>query len=37
VAPVDVTVGVTVTDATLFITLEVYDVVADVKAGDNDP
>jgi hypothetical protein len=37
VAPVEVTVGVTVTDATLFGTVEVYDVVPEAKAGDNEP
>jgi hypothetical protein len=37
VAPVEVTVGVTVTDATLFGTVEVYDVVPDANAGDSDP
>jgi hypothetical protein len=37
VAPVEVTVGVTVTDATLFATAEVYDVVPDAKAGDSEP
>ena len=33
VAPVEVTVGVTVTDATLFTTEAVYDVVPDTNAG----
>ena len=37
VAPVEVTVGVTVTDATLFGTVEVYDVVPDANAGDSEP
>jgi hypothetical protein len=37
VAPVEVTVGVTVTDATLFTIVEVYDVVPEAKAGDNEP
>jgi hypothetical protein len=35
VAPVEVTVGVTVTDATLFTTDAVYDVVPDANAGVN--
>lgn len=33
VAPVDDTVGVTVTDDTLFRTVEVYEVVANANAG----
>jgi hypothetical protein len=37
VAPLEVTVGVTVTDATLFGTVEVYDVVPDANAGDREP
>jgi hypothetical protein len=37
VAPVEVTVGVTVTDATLFGTVEVYDVVPDAKATFSEP
>ena len=37
VAPVEVTVGVTVTDATLFGTVDVYDVTPDANAGDRDP
>jgi hypothetical protein len=37
VAPMDFTVGVTVTDATLFGTVEVYDVVPDVKATFSVP
>jgi hypothetical protein len=37
VAPVDVTVGVTVTDATLFTIVEVYDVVPDAKATFSEP
>ena len=37
VAPVEVTVGVTVTDATLLGTVEVYDVVPDANAGVIDP
>jgi hypothetical protein len=35
VAPVEVTVGVTVTDATLFSTAAVYEVVPDANAGVN--
>jgi hypothetical protein len=35
--PPDVTVGVTVTDATLFGTVVVYDVVPDANAGDSEP
>jgi hypothetical protein len=35
--PTDVSVGVTVTDATLFGTVVVYDVVLDAKAGVNVP
>jgi hypothetical protein len=37
VAPPDVTVGVTVTDATLFGTVVVYDVVPDAKATLREP
>jgi hypothetical protein len=37
VAPVEVTVGVTVTDATLLGTVEVYDVVPAANAGDSEP
>ncbi len=29
--------GVTVTEATLFGTLDVYDVVAEAKVGESDP
>jgi hypothetical protein len=37
VAPVEVTVGVTVTDVTLFGTVEVYDVVPAAKATFREP
>jgi hypothetical protein len=37
VAPVEVTVGVTVTDATLLGTVAVYEVVPAAKAGDSEP
>jgi hypothetical protein len=37
VAPVEVTIGVTVTDDTLLGTVEVYDVVPDAKAGEREP
>jgi hypothetical protein len=37
VAPVDVTVGVTVTDATLSGTVEVYEIVPAAKAGEREP
>jgi hypothetical protein len=37
VAPEEVTVGVTVTDATLFATVEVYDVVPAAKATFSEP
>jgi hypothetical protein len=37
VAPVDVTVGVTVTDATLFATVKVYEAVPEEKATFRDP
>ena len=37
VAPVDVTVGVTVSDATVFDTVHVYDVVTAANAGDRVP
>jgi hypothetical protein len=37
VAPVEVTVGVTVTDATLFTTEAVYDVVPDANVGASEP
>lgn len=37
VAPVEVTVGVAVTDTTLFGTVEVYEVVPGAKAGDREP
>jgi hypothetical protein len=37
VAPVEVTVGVTVTDVTVYGTVEVYDVVPDANAGVIDP
>jgi hypothetical protein len=37
VAPAEVTVGVTVTDATLLGTAEVYDVVPAAKPGDSEP
>jgi hypothetical protein len=37
VAPVEVTVGVAVTDATLFGTVEVYDKVPDENVGVSDP
>jgi hypothetical protein len=37
VAPVEITVGVTVTDATLLGTVAVYEVVPAAKAGDSEP
>jgi hypothetical protein len=37
VAPLEVTVGVTVTDATLFSTAAVYEVVPDAKATFSEP